>query len=521
MELELPALRRDELVALKLRKLFEEEGYRLFRMGSFEEYDLYMQNKPFLMGEDIITFTAADGRLMALKPDVTLSIVKNTPSGDVRRLYYHENVFRRSRQSGEYREINQMGLEFIGGEGLASEGGVLRLAVRSLALAGQAALDLSHMDFVEALLALFDDDELKKKARAALNGKSPHAMTWAAQKAGLDEEASSRLSQITALSGPFEETMPKAKELARGIPGTQGALEELESLYAALGTLPEGVQVRLDFSILNDADYYNGLIFRGYLAGAPQPILSGGRYDNLLRRFEKTQGAVGFAIYLDGISRLNGQEAESAEAMPWINVALPKGRLGDKVYKLFQQVGFTAANVLQESRKLIFEDETNKVRYFLVKPTDVDIYVEHGVADIGVVGRDVLLENGSDVLELLDLGFGKCRLAVAGREGFDENMARPLRVATKYPTVARSYYAQKSRSVEIINLHGSIELAPLIGLSDVIVDIVETGSTLIENNLAVLETITASSARLIANRASWRFKENRIRYLTERLGEVQ
>ncbi len=155
----LPALQPDERVALWLRRLYEENSYALFRMGSFEEYDLYMQNKPFLMGEDIIAFTAADGRLMALKPDVTLSIVKNTPSGSLRRLYYHENVFRRSRQSGEYREINQMGLEFIGGEGQDAEVEVLRLALKSLALIGPSALDLSHMDFVEALLALFEDEE--------------------------------------------------------------------------------------------------------------------------------------------------------------------------------------------------------------------------------------------------------------------------------------------------------------------------------------------------------------------------
>ncbi len=297
------------------------------------------------------------------------------------------------------------------------------------------------------------------------------------------------------------------------------ALSELERLYTKLGPVPENVQVRLDFSILNDADYYNGLIFRGYVDGAAVPVLSGGRYDYLLRRFQKTQGAVGFAIYLDSVARAASAQPNGGEEFPWINVALPKGRLGKKVQELFHQVGFTNADVWEESRKLVIEDETNCVRYFLVKPSDVDVYVEHGAADIGVVGRDVLLENAPEILELLDLGFGKCRLAVAGTMGYNENHARPLRVATKYPRITRRYYAGKSRSVEIINLRGSIELAPLMGLPGGIVGIVETGSTLKENNLSVLEEVADSSARLIANRASWRFKEDRIRSLVERLSE--
>jgi len=199
---------------------------------------------------------------------------------------------------------------------------------------------------------------------------------------------------------------------------------------------------------------------------------------------------------------------------------LPKGRLGDKVYRRFEKGGLSAGAILNESRRLVFEDYDSKMRFFLVKPSDVAIYVEHGAADVGVVGRDVLLENRADVMELLDLQLGKCRMAVAGFEQFQEDLARPLRVATKYPTVARRYYAEKSRSVEIIMLHGSIELAPLLGLSDVIVDIVETGATLRENNLVVLAEIVESSARLIANRASWRFKGAAIQALAERLGEV-
>ena len=193
-----------------------------------------------------------------------------------------------------------------------------------------------------------------------------------------------------------------------------------------------------------------------------------------------------------------------------LNVALPKGRLGDKVYKLFASVGYDCPDIESDNRKLVFESKENNVRYMLVKPSDVAIYVEKGAVDIGVVGKDVILEGSPDVYELLDLGFGKCRLAVAGKKEFKEDKSLPLRVATKYPSVTREYYSSLSRQIEIIKLNGSIELAPILGLSDVIVDIVETGTTLKENGLEVFTTIHESSARLIANKSSYQFKKEQI-----------
>ncbi len=193
-----------------------------------------------------------------------------------------------------------------------------------------------------------------------------------------------------------------------------------------------------------------------------------------------------------------------------LNIALPKGRLGDKVYKLFAQAGYDCPDIESDNRKLVFESVENNVRYMLVKPSDVAIYVEKGAVDIGVVGKDVILEGNPDVYELLDLGFGKCRLAVAGKKDFKEDKSLPLRVATKYPSVTQEYYAGLSRQIDIIKLNGSIELAPILGLSDVIVDIVETGTTLKENGLEVFTTIHESSARLIANKSSYQFKKEEI-----------
>ena len=193
-----------------------------------------------------------------------------------------------------------------------------------------------------------------------------------------------------------------------------------------------------------------------------------------------------------------------------LNVALPKGRLGEKVYAMFEKAGFECPSIKETNRKLIFENKEKGIRYFWVKPSDVAIYVEHGAADIGVAGKDILLEYEPDIYELLDLDIGKCRMAVAGKKDFRDNTQKTLRVATKFSNIAKNYYASIGREIDIIHLNGSIEIAPILGLSDVIVDIVETGTTLKENNLEVLEEIVPISARLIANKASFKFKNEQI-----------
>ena len=203
-----------------------------------------------------------------------------------------------------------------------------------------------------------------------------------------------------------------------------------------------------------------------------------------------------------------------------LNIALPKGRLGDQVLSLFSQIGYDCGGIYENDRRLVLESPENNVRYLLVKPSDVAIYVEYGAADIGVVGKDILLDGNPDVYELLDLGIGKCRICVAGPEDYVEDRESVLRVATKFTTVAKDYYSSKNREIEIIKLNGSIELAPILGLTDVIVDIVESGRTLKENHLKVLETIVPISARLIANRASYLFHNEEICGICEKLREV-
>lgn len=205
--------------------------------------------------------------------------------------------------------------------------------------------------------------------------------------------------------------------------------------------------------------------------------------------------------------------------MKTVNIALPKGRLGEKVYELMKTAGYPCPELEAGGRKLIFENAEKCVRYFWVKPSDVAIYVERGAADIGVVGKDILLEYEPEVYELLDLNIGKCRMAVAGKAAFRDSAVHTLRVATKFPNIAKTYYAGKCRDIDIIHLNGSIELAPILEMSDVIVDIVETGTTLKENNLEVLETIVPISARLICNISSMKFKAETVNTIRRSLEE--
>ncbi|MBQ8934352.1 MAG: ATP phosphoribosyltransferase [Lachnospiraceae bacterium] len=201
-----------------------------------------------------------------------------------------------------------------------------------------------------------------------------------------------------------------------------------------------------------------------------------------------------------------------------LNIALPKGRLGEKVYDIFEKSGYECPAIHEKNRKLLFENPEKGICYFWVKPSDVAIYVERGAADIGVAGKDILLEYEPEVYELLDLGMGKCMMAEAAENGYRDQPDRTLKVATKFENIARNYYASIGRDIDIIHLNGSIELAPLLGLSDVIVDIVETGTTLKENNLSVNAKIVDISARLIANKASYEFKKERINAIRDDIG---
>ena len=521
MELDLNILKPQERVSLQLRMLYEKAGFRQYHMGRFEEYGLYQENRRFLSSEQVITFTDLDGRLLALKPDVTLSIAKNAQveKGGCGRFYYAENVYRPSQESHTFKEISQMGLECIGAVDDETTAQAVSLAVQSLSVTGRDfVLEVSHMGFVTGLFdAVGAPEVIRPRLLTCIRDKNQHELQKCAAEAGLSDRGTDALCRLLTLSGDWESVLAGAEPLALNAP-MGAALTELCTLRDSL-TPEERERVKLDLSLAGDMEYYNGLVLQGYLAGLPRAVLKGGRYDRLAEQFRPGARAIGFALYLDEMERMT-DSASAPEEKVMLNVALPKGRLGDKVYNLLAGVGYGCPENYNETRKLVVENPEAGIRYFLVKPSDVAIYVEHGAADIGIVGKDILEESGADVYELLDTGLGKCRMCVAGPNNFADQPERPLRVATKFVNIAKRYYGAQGRDIDIIKLNGSIELAPILGLSDVIVDIVETGTTLKENDLAVLTEFMPISARFIANRASYQFKRQEIDTLRGKLTEV-
>ena len=520
MEFSLANLQPKERASFALRALYEAAGCRKYHMGRFEEYGLYQENRSFLSSEQVITFTDLDGRLLALKPDVTLSIAKTAQPapGETLRYYYHENVYRPSAESHTFKEISQMGLEMLGAVGEAQVQQAVCLAARSLdALGAEWVLEVSHMGYLFGLFdALGVPDAARAKLLEKLREKNAHELRAAAGAAGL-ADAADILCSVLSLCGSYADTLAKAAALCRN-DAMRAAVAELEALAVPLEKA--GGVIRLDMTLAGEMEYYNGLVFQGYLKALPRPLLKGGRYDLLMQKFTPGAGAIGFAVYLDELDRLSAplppvQKNSTDRVM--LNVALPKGRLGDKVYHLLAGIGYGCPEDCNATRKLVVENPEAGIRYFLVKPSDVAIYVEHGAADVGIVGKDILTEASADVYELLDTGLGKCRMCVAAPADYQDDPSRPVRVATKFVSIAKSYYASMGRDIDIIKLNGSIELAPILGLSDVIVDIVETGTTLRENGLKVVTEFMPISARFIANKASYQFKHAEMDTMLEKL----
>ena len=520
MEFSLANLQPKERASFALRALYEAAGCRKYHMGRFEEYGLYQENRSFLSSEQVITFTDLDGRLLALKPDVTLSIAKTAQPapGETLRYYYHENVYRPSAESHTFKEISQMGLEMLGAVGEAQVQQAVCLAARSLdALGAEWVLEVSHMGYLFGLFdALGVPDAARAKLLEKLREKNAHELRAAAGAAGL-ADAADILCSVLNLCGSYADTLAKAAALCRN-DAMRAAVAELEALAVPLEKA--GGVIRLDMTLAGEMEYYNGLVFQGYLKALPRPLLKGGRYDLLMQKFTPGAGAIGFAVYLDELDRLSAplppvQKNSTDRVM--LNVALPKGRLGDKVYHLLAGIGYGCPEDYNATRKLVVENPAAGIRYFLVKPSDVAIYVEHGAADVGIVGKDILTEAEADVYELLDTGLGKCRMCVAAPADYQDDPSRPVRVATKFVNIAKAYYASQGRDIDIIKLNGSIELAPILGLSDVIVDIVETGTTLRENGLKVVTEFMPISARFIANKASYQFKHAEMDTMLEKL----
>lgn len=517
-------------------EVIEDYGFSLINTPAFEYMDCYSRDIGTIPINELYKFTDNDGNLLALRPDFTPSIARVSAkyfkdSGKPIKLGYYGSVFKnRKIYQGRLHESTQLGAEHIGATGLSADSELIKMAIDCLLRANLKDFNVSvgHVDifygFCEA--CNFSEQEILT-AKVFVRNKNTLALEDMLTAKGVENKLKTAfLSCIGIVTS--ESALKELIELTKSIPKVNNALIYLCDLMNIITKDGNGDNVCLDLSHVNDYGYYTGIIFCGYTFGSGNAILTGGRYDKLLGQFGKDAPAIGFAVLIDDICDAGIRQAQDPQLLEnkerYITVALGKGRLAKKASELFSKLGIDASKVQdKETRKLIFTDEENKIRFFLAKVPDVPTYVEYGVADIGIVGEDTILEEGKNIYEVLDLKFGKCKMCVCGYPKAKELLGGPkiLRVATKYPNIALNYFKNTlNQSVEIVKLNGSIELAPILELTDVIVDIVETGSTLRENGLVVLDEVCDLSARVVVNPVTMQMENERIQKLIRGLKGV-
>ena len=518
-----------------LYRVLAGQGYQGIETPTFEFFDVFSREVGTVPSRELYKFFDKEGNTLALRPDMTPSIARavskyfhdETPI----RLCYMGNTFiNYDKYQGRLKETTQLGAELMGEESVEADVELLSVLIEALKAAGLREFQVSvgQVEFFKALLKEAGiGSEAEESLRRLIADKNRFAAEELLAEYELAGELREAFLEMTTLSGTTE-VIEQARALTKNEEALR-ALARLEAIYEGLKEKGCEKYITFDLSMLSKYNYYTGIVFRAYSYGYGEPVAKGGRYDTLLSHFGRQLPAVGFAIVIDQLQRAlrnDGlrKEASGPDGKRYLTFALTKGRLAKKTLELLEQVGITCEEMKDpDSRKLIFVNEELGLKFFLAKGPDVPTYVEYGAADIGVVGKDTLVEEGRKMYEVLDLGFGKCRMCVCGPGSAREKLAHQeqIRVATKYPDIAKDYfYNQKHQTVEIIKLNGSIELAPLVGLSEVIVDIVETGSTLRENGLQVLEEIMPLSARMVVNQVSMKMEAERITGLIRKLREA-
>jgi ATP phosphoribosyltransferase regulatory subunit len=423
------------------------------------------------------------------------------------RLYYNQSVFVRNKDlAGKVNEIAQSGVELIGDGSMEADVEVISMAVESIKRCelNSFKIEIGNAGFINAILNKMNiDGTTKADICNLIEGKNYAALGDLLDKLGESRETNV-IRKLPRLFGDVD-VIGTAKEYYDDSEAIK-ALDYLESVYNELCDVGLKDYIMIDLGLVNRSNYYTGVIFHGYAEGSGLTILSGGRYDNLLGEFGMPAPAIGFGI---DVSALCEAMREVINVERPIRIALTKGRLEKSSVRLFKTMGLDTKELEDKGRRLILP--VDKYEAVLSKAPDVITYVEHGVCDIGVVGKDTIVEHGNSFYEVIDLNIGKCRFALACPKGTDffSGYKRKV-VASKYPKVAKEFFESKGMDVEIIKIEGSVELAPLLGLADGIVDIVETGSTLKENGLEVVEEIFDISARVIVNMASMKLRKAEI-----------
>lgn len=492
--------------------VFEKHSYKKVITPTIEYFDVFNSDNIGILSEDMYKLSDNKGRLTVLRPDNTAPIARmvatRLKSNDFPvRLYYNQNVFVKSKSlSGKMNEISQCGIELIGESGIDADIEALSIAVETMQACSSEAfkIEIGHAEFFNSVLEKMD------------------LLKWQKDEICRLTESKNYSSLVDLL-----DTLPdsKEKELVRNLPRLFGSIdvidkarkfytdEKAEKSFSYLEKLYEklcekGLQkyISFDLGLVNRSNYYTGVIFKGYTVGTGLTVLSGGRYDNLLAEYGKDAAAIGFGVDVSAVCIALNEKINISRP---IRIALTKGRLEKSSVRLFKTMGLDTAELKNKGRRLILP--VDKYEAVLAKAPDVITYVEHGVCDIGIVGKDTIAEHSSSFYEVIDLGIGKCKFALACPKDADffDGYKRKV-IATKYPKVASSYFESIGMDVDIIKIEGSVELAPLLGLADGIVDIVETGSTLKENGLEVVCDIMPISARVIVNMASMKLRKNEI-----------
>lgn len=507
------------------REVFKSYGYRMVQTPTFEYFDVYNVSTP-TQAENMFKFFDTDGRMLALRPDITPSIARMaaTKSTDEElpiRISYLGSAFRNEENFSQarQREFTQLGVELIGDNSAQADAEIIEIAIKTLKKSGlnNFQIDLGQVEFFKGLVeqAGLSDNE-KSALQTHINDKDFIAIQTELEKFNIDKYTKEMFLNLSTMFGGIEIVENTLNDLELN-KRSKDALNNLKAVYEILVDKGLDKFVSIDLGMVQNIDYYTGIIIRGFTYGVGFPVCSGGRYDNLLAKFGRNLPATGVAIGVERVmSSLSDEKNDSLKELnnsEYVTVALAKGRLAELSVEIFEKTGFDVAMLKEKTRKLIFTDETTKTKFILVKASDVPTYVEYGAADVGIVGKDTLLESNKNLYEVLDLGFGKCKMSVAGPVEMKDSLINLniMRVASKYPRIAREYFHKvKGQTVDIIKLNGSVELGPLVGLSDVIVDIVESGKTLEENGLEVLEDICQLSARLVVNKVSMKLKRDKV-----------
>lgn len=502
-----------ERISAAVRDLFSSRGYAPIETPTLEVMDVmraggHMTGVPF-------KFFDSQGDLLAMRPDVTLQVARMCATrlagqpGPFR-FRYQQRVFREAegQMRAAAREVTQIGVECIGPSGAEGDAEVLQLFCEALETAGvqDFTISVATVGVLRALLAA-----------------SGASSTWS--NAVLDAFHASNFVELDLLTGADCPVPPVFAQALRALPrirggreaidearvlvaplGCEDGLDDLEGMCDLLDAAGVGARVRIDFSVMSSFDYYTGIVFEAYAPGLGSPLGSGGRYDNMVGVYGEDRPAAGFAFFLEQVMAA-ATSTGACDDRP-LRIAVPKGALNPGTIEVLAAAGLDVTGLDDPGRQLIISNPG--VDYVIVRPTDAPVFVELGAADCGICGKDSLLEADAEVMELVDLGFGGCRFVVAepagAREAVEERYRRlgSIRVATKYPRIAAAHYAKRGMQVEIVKLHGNIELAPLTGMAERIVDITATGTTLRENNLVVVEDVLPSTARFFANACSFR-----------------